>query len=58
MSIRDYEFGQSMRMFNQQVRQRDQQLSFNQRALNTAIEQQNIFKEEGLISLGFQDFPK
>ena len=56
MSIRDYEFGQSMRMFNQQVRQRDQQLSFNQRALNTAIEQQNIAKEEGLISLGFQDF--
>ena len=52
MSIRDYEFGQSMRMFNQQVKQRDQQLSFNDQALYSAIEQQNIAKEEGLISLG------
>ena len=56
MSIRDYEFGQSMRMFNQQVKQRDQQLSFNDQALYSAIEQQNIAKEEGLISLGLQDF--
>ena len=55
MSIRQYEFGQSMRMYNQQVRQRDQQLNYNQQAFNTALQQQNIAKEEGLINLGLQD---
>ena len=44
-----------MRMFDQQVKQRDQQLSFNQRAFNTAIEQQNVLKEEALIGFMFDD---
>ena len=55
MSIRDYEFGQTMRMFDQQVRQRDQQLSFNEIALDSAVQQQNVAYEEKMLQFAYED---
>lgn len=55
MGIRQFEFDQQIRVFDQQEKQRDQQLSFNMQAFNSAINQQNLNREETMLGFQFDD---
>lgn len=55
MGIRDYEFNQANRVYNQSVAQATQQVSYNDMAQQMANLQQNRYMQEQMLGLAFDE---